>query len=86
MGLFDIFRKKKNNVEPESTTTSESLSESQSETLSQSNSETTTSSALTQPVMEQVGLVDEHEADEWSKALDKKSEAIHDLPESESES
>lgn len=87
MGLFDIFRKKKNEtVEHESASEStEILSESESNSDASEDEQSTAvsenTSAVTQPMMEQVGLVNEDEAKIWQEALDKQKISTPQLTE-----
>lgn len=87
MGLFDIFRKKKNEtVEQESASEStEILSESESNSDASEDEQSTAvsenMSAVTQPMMEQVGLVNEDEAKIWQEALDKQKISTPQLTE-----
>lgn len=87
MGLFDIFRKKKNEtVEQESASEStEILSESESNSDASEDEQSTAvsenTSAVTQPMMEQVGLVNEDEAKIWQEALDKQKISTPQLTE-----
>ena len=87
MGLFDIFRKKKNEtVEQESASEStEILSESESNSDASDDEQSTVvsenTSAVTQPMMEQVGLVNEDEAKIWQEALDKQKISTPQLTE-----
>ncbi len=89
MGLFDIFRKKKNEtVEQESASEStEILSESESNSDASEDEQSTAvsenTSAVTQPMMEQVGLVNEDEAKIWQEALDKQKISTPQLTETE---
>ena len=91
MGLFDIFRKKKNEtVEQESASEStEILSESESNSDASEDEQSTAvsenTSAVTQPMMEQVGLVNEDEAKIWQEALDKQKISTPQLTETETE-
>ncbi|WP_273750720.1 signal recognition particle-docking protein FtsY [Leuconostoc mesenteroides] len=91
MGLFDIFRKKKNEtVEQESASEStEILSESESNSDASEDEQSTAvsenTSAVTQPMMEQVGLVNEDEAKIWQEALDKQKFSTPQLTETETE-
>ncbi|WP_042252624.1 signal recognition particle-docking protein FtsY [Leuconostoc mesenteroides] len=91
MGLFDIFRKKKNEtVEQESASEStEILSESESNSDASDDEQSTVvsenTSAVTQPMMEQVGLVNEDEAKIWQEALDKQKISTPQLTETETE-
>ncbi|MGL5886898.1 MAG: signal recognition particle-docking protein FtsY, partial [Leuconostoc suionicum] len=85
MGLFDIFRKKKNEtVEQEAVSEStEILSESESNSdaseIEQSTAVSESTSTVTQPMMEQVGLVNEDEAKIWQEALDKQKTSTPQL-------
>ena len=87
MGLFDIFRKKKNEtVEQEAASEStEILSESESNSDASEDEQSTAvsenTSAVTQPMMEQVGLVNEDEAKIWQEALDKQKISTPQLTE-----
>ena len=87
MGLFDIFRKKKNEtVEQESASEStEILSESESNSDASEDEQSTAvsenTSVVTQPMMEQVGLVNEDEAKIWQEALDKQKISTPQLTE-----
>ncbi|MER2233607.1 MAG: signal recognition particle-docking protein FtsY [Leuconostoc mesenteroides] len=89
MGLFDIFRKKKNEtVEQEAASEStEILSESESNSDASEDEQSTAvsenTSAVTQPMMEQVGLVNEDEAKIWQEALDKQKISTPQLTETE---
>lgn len=89
MGLFDIFRKKKNEtVEQESASEStEILSESESNSDASEDEQSTAvsenTSAVSQPMMEQVGLVNEDEAKIWQEALDKQKISTPQLTETE---
>ena len=91
MGLFDIFRKKKNEtVEQEAASEStEILSESESNSDASEDEQSTAvsenTSAVTQPMMEQVGLVNEDEAKIWQEALDKQKISTPQLTETETE-
>ncbi|WP_270829862.1 signal recognition particle-docking protein FtsY [Leuconostoc mesenteroides] len=91
MGLFDIFRKKKNEtVEQESASEStEILSESESNSDASEDEQSTAvsenTSAVSQPMMEQVGLVNEDEAKIWQEALDKQKISTPQLTETETE-
>ncbi|WP_314406085.1 signal recognition particle-docking protein FtsY [Leuconostoc suionicum] len=91
MGLFDIFRKKKNEtVEQEAVSEStEILSESESNSdaseIEQSTAVSESTSTVTQPMMEQVGLVNEDEAKIWQEALDKQKTSTPQLTETETE-